>query len=312
MADTDSWLEISLRVDGELAEAVAEVLSRDIPAGVVIESAPAPASSSSAVPAEELLYVYGYLPNDDALAARRQRIEQGLWHLGRISPLPQPDYRLIQEADWSHIWREQFQPIRIGERLLVQPSWVPAPGRDGRIALRIDPGMAFGTGTHPTTQLALAMVESGTRPGFPLIDVGCGSGILAIAGLKLGASRALAVDTDPLAMREAEKNARLNRVKSRLALRLGSVAEIREGRAGLRRAPLVAANIVAPVLTQLLSQGLADLVSSGGMLVLSGMLDGQEYEVAKAAENAGLKLHERSQDGDWVALACRASSRIRR
>ena len=153
------WLEVSLIVDGELAEAVADVLRRYLPDGVVIES-----TAVTAGPADENgqavgpLRVCGYIPVDENLDDTRQKIEQGLWYLGRISPLPKPAFKQILEVNWMEAWKEHYHPIPIGRRLLILPAWIEPPG-DERIPIRIDLGMAFGTGTHPTTQLCLALVE---------------------------------------------------------------------------------------------------------------------------------------------------------
>ena len=168
--------------------------------------------------------------------------------------------------------------------------------------------MAFGTGTHPTTQLCLELVEdffiqSEGSSGKHVIDVGCGSGILSIAALKLGAENALGVDIDPEATRAASDNAAINGVTSQLELGVGSVREITSANFSIQKAELVLANILAPVLVQLLTQGLGELVLPGGWLVLSGILLEQSPEVESALEMHGFRLVQKYQMGDWVALA---------
>ena len=302
-----AWMEVSLTVDGELAEAVAEVLSRFAPSGVVIESTAVTANEddSEGHPVGPLR-VLAYLPIDEALEERRGRLEQSLWYLGRIRPLPALEYRTVKETDWSEAWKQHYHPIAIGSRLMIVPAWLEPPD-DGRIPIRMDPGMAFGTGTHPTTQLCLEFIDEWfAKPGRPaapaVIDVGCGSGILAVAALKLGAGRALGVDIDPLAVKVAGENAALNGVQDRFELGEGSLAEVLKGKFSLRQAPLVLANILAPVLSQLLDEGLGRLLAPGGALVLSGIIDTQADGVIAAAERNGLRLVERLQSGDWVAL----------
>jgi ribosomal protein L11 methyltransferase len=305
-----SWLEVSLIVDGERAEAVAEVLGRYLPDGVVIES-----TAVKAGPADENgeavgpLRVCGYIPADENLEDTRHKIEEGLWYLGRISALPEPHYKLIQEVNWMEAWKEHYHPIPVGKRLLILPAWI-APQDDGRLPIRIDLGMAFGTGTHPTTQLCLALAEdyfdSLTRiEGIRVIDVGCGSGILSIAALLLGAERALGVDIDEEAIRASGENAVLNGVSERLVVSLGSVTEVVGGEYGMKNAQLVFANILAPILVQLLDIGLGDLVTQDGWLVLSGILAEQSDEVGSALEAHGFQRIEKCQLGDWVALAAR-------
>jgi ribosomal protein L11 methyltransferase len=303
-----SWLEVSLVVDGELAEAVADLLRRYIPDGVVIES-----TAVTAGPADENghavgpLKVFGYIPQDDQLEETRQKIEQGLWYLGRISPLPLPEYKQIEDINWMEAWKDHYHPIPIGNRLLIVPAWLN-PSKSGRIPIRIELGMAFGTGTHPTTQLCLGVIEKfsdlQTSPsGTAVIDIGCGSGILSIAALKLGAEKALGVDIDGEAIKAATANATLNQVNQRLELSIGSVTEIVSGKFSLRQAHLVLANILAPVLVQLLDQGLDGLLIPEGWLVLSGILLDQSQTVEIALSNHGLRLIEKQQIGDWTALA---------
>jgi len=296
-----SLLEISLLVDGELAEAVAEVLGRFIPSGVVIEStqiAPDPDGQGCVVGP---LRVCGYLPVTTLMDELRQKIEEGLWYLGRISPLPEPQFRYIEETNWVEAWKDHYHPIPIGQRLLIIPAWQELP-QTGQAAVRIDPGMAFGTGAHPSTQLCLALAESRIQPGQTVIDVGCGSGILSIAALKLGASHALAVDIDPLAEQAARQNAALNEVSEQIELAVGSVGEILSGAYSIHSAPLVFANILAPVLERLFDEGLGELIAPGGLGILSGILAEQADGVEAAALAHGLTLSERLQSGDWVAL----------
>jgi ribosomal protein L11 methyltransferase len=309
MAD-GKWLEISLTVDGELAEAVAEVLARHTPGGVAIESTAILADAEDEGHAIGPLRVCGYLPVNAQLDDTRRRLEEGLWYLGRISPLPAAQYQWVQEADWAEAWKEHYHPIRIGRRLVIVPAWLESPD-PGRIAVRMDPGMAFGTGTHPTTQLCLELVEAALAEMLPLgqpvdmLDVGCGSGILAVAALKLGARRALGVDIDAEAVPVARQNALLNGVSERFDVGQSSVQEVLAGGFGVRRAALVAANILAPVIVRLFGDGLAELVSPGGVLILSGILADQSGEVEAAALANGLALSEKRQEGDWVALSFR-------
>ena len=255
------------------------------------------------------LRVCGYLPVDDQLEETRRKIEEGLWYLGRISPLPAPVFRPFEEINWVEAWKEHYHPIPVGEGLMIVPAWLE-PETGGRMPIRIDPGMAFGTGTHPTTQLCLALTEAFFQQvgGSPqVLDIGCGSGILAVAALKLGAVHALGVDIDPLAMEASQQNAALNGVTDGLELGVGSVAEVRQGQFSLQQGELVYANILAPVLVRLLDEGLGGLVSPGGWLVLSGILAEQSHEVEAALTQHNLAVLERRQAGDWVALAAQRS-----
>lgn len=322
------WLEVSLTLDPELAEAVAEVLSRYVSGGVVVESGvnynDAEDEGTPFGPAR----VYGYIIADEHLEETRQRLEEALWFMGRIRPLPEPVFHVIQDEDWMASWKQHYKPIPVGQHLLILPAWVEPgqktwSGAPQRTVVRIDPSMAFGTGTHPTTQLCMEMVEKYVRPGQNVIDVGCGSGILSIAAVKVGAPYALAVDIDPASVKATQENAERNEiawfspsvlpekpVEGLIEVGKGSVTEILDNQFSVRQAPVVLANILAPVIIRLFDAGLAELVSPASpeagqetpRLILSGILDAQAPDVTAAAEKYGLTLVHKAQMGDWVAL----------
>ncbi|MFO7585561.1 MAG: 50S ribosomal protein L11 methyltransferase [Anaerolineales bacterium] len=298
-----SWLEVSLTVNGELAEAVADVLARFAPNGVVTEQAVKfNDEEDEGTPVGDIT-VRAYLAADETLEETRQKLEESLYYLGMIQPLPTPVFKPVADQNWMEAWKVRYQPIPIGRKLVIVPAWMDSPD-PARVAIKIDPGMAFGTGTHPTTQLCLEFLEDCLPENCPLVmDVGCGSGILAIAALKLGAQAALGVDIDEASIRNSLENAQNNGVDSEaFQLGLGSVDEIRAGQFGAKSAPLVLANILGPVLIRLFDAGLADLVLPGGKLILSGILEHLAADVTTAAEGRGLKLIETKQMGDWVAL----------
>ncbi len=301
------WLEVSLSVDGEMAEAVAEVLARYVPNGVVIESTAIEADVEGEGYPVGSFRVCGYLPVDGQLEDTRQRIEEALYFLGRIQPLPRPEFKPIAEVNWAEAWKKHYRPIAIGKRLIIIPAWLNSPD-DTRIPIRIDPGMAFGTGTHPTTQLCLELLEvqllkEAELLDVDIIDVGCGSGILSIAALKLGASRAFGVDTDSEAVTAAQENAANNGVADRADFAVGSVPEIMAGVFPVKQAPVVVANILASILIRLLDAGLGDLVSNDGVLILSGILEEQLPEMKDALQTHGFRVHEKRQIDDWVAVS---------
>lgn len=303
MADP-RWLEVSLVVDGEIGEAVADLLSRYVEGGVVVESGIKFADIDDEGEAGGPVRVFGYIPVDEKLELIRQKLETGLWHLGQIQPLPNPHYRPIEDQDWMTAWKKNYHPIPVGRNILILPAWFDQTD-PGRIAVKIDPSMAFGTGTHPTTQLCLEMVEDYCQPGMDVIDVGCGSGILSITAVKLGAQKALAVDIDPLSVKATRENAAANDVDQAIETGEGSVSEVLQGNFSIQNAPLVLANILAPVIIKLFDDGLSKLLSSGGILILSGILQEQESRVLMAAQKVGLELIQRKEMGDWVSLALR-------
>lgn len=305
-----NWLEVSLTVNGELAEAVADVLARYAPNGVMTEQAVRfNDEEDEGTPVGDIT-VRAYLPADEGLDETRQKLEQSLYYLGMIQPLPAPSFSPVEDQNWMEAWKARYQPIPVGKRLIIVPVWLSSP-EPGRIPIRIDPGMAFGTGTHPTTQLCLDLMETafdepgGGKTPEMVIDVGCGSGILSVAALKLGAKTALGVDIDEASVKNSRENADNNGIPAeRFMIGLGSVGELKAGRFAFSQAPLVVANILAPVLIRLFEAGMADLVAPGGAIILSGILEGQAADVAAAAEKYGLKLAARKQIADWVALLC--------
>jgi ribosomal protein L11 methyltransferase len=298
------WLEVSLLVDGELGEAVAEVLDRYTSGGVVVESGVTFVNDEDEGTPSGPVKVYGYIINDANIEENRHRVEEALWHLHAIRELPQPQFKPIADENWMAAWKEHYHPIPIGKKLLILPAWIKQEDTS-RIAVKIDPSMAFGTGTHPSTQLCLELVEQYTKPKHPVIDIGCGSGILSIAALKLGASHALGVDIDAASIKATGENSAANDVLEHVETGLGSVAEIKAGQFSIKRAPVVLANILAPVLIRLFNVGMADLVEPGGVIILAGILAEQADNVLESASDHGLTYVERRQIGDWVALVCK-------
>ena len=302
------WLEVSMTVNGELAEAVADVFARYAPNGVMTEQAVKfNDEEDEGTPVGDIA-VRAYLPADETLEETRQKLEESRYFLGMIQPLPAATFTPIADQNWMEAWKTRYQPIPIGKGLIIVPVWMDSP-EPARVSIRIDPGMAFGTGTHPTTQLCLELLETvfAEQDKFAhprtVIDVGCGSGILSVAALKLGSELALGVDIDQASVKNSRENADNNAIPAeKFVIGLGSVAEVKAGRFAIRQTPLVLANILAPVLIRLFEAGLADLIAPSGAIILSGILEGQADSVVAAGEKQGLKLADRGQINDWVAL----------
>ncbi|MBI3162500.1 MAG: 50S ribosomal protein L11 methyltransferase [Chloroflexi bacterium] len=304
-----NWLEVSLVVNGELAESVADVLARFAPNGVMTEQGVKFNDEEDEGTATGPITVRAYLEVNDQLEETRQKLEESLFYLGMIQPLPTPTYKQIADQNWMEAWKLHYKPILIGQRLLILPAWLDSPD-PARIPIKIDPGMAFGTGTHPTTQLCLELMEihfanaqRATHIPYPVIDIGCGSGILSIAALKLGAEKALGVDIDIESVKNSRENADLNGIGDELILGQGSVTEVLAGQFEFKSAPLVVANILAPVLIRLFDAGLADLIQPNGEILLSGILAHQAESVIEAGQANGLMRGVIRQTNDWVAIS---------
>ena len=206
------------------------------------------------------------------------------------------------DSEWKDKWKEFFKPAKVTEKLVVKPTWETYEPKRGEAVIEIDPGMAFGTGTHETTSLCLKLMEAYMKPGDKVLDVGCGSGILSIGASLLGAGEVLAVDIDPEAVKVSEENVKLNNCGDKVKVRCGNLVE------GLDfEADIIVANLMADLVISLSSHAACHL-SPGGIYISSGILIEKEKQVEEAIINCGFKIKEIREDGMWCAIA--ASSRL--
>lgn len=294
------WIQISLVVNGEGAEAVADVLLRYVHQGVAIEQVfPGEAWEDEPYPTGPLRVV-GYFPNDEEAPQRQQQIEEAMYYMRQIyDAIPAPEFNTVKEEDWADAWKRGYHPIRVGKKLYIKPAWTEVETSPGDIVIEMDPGMAFGTGTHPTTQLCLRACEWFAQPGLSMVDIGTGSGILAIAAAKLGCYKVLAVDTDPVAVRMAQENVERNGVADIVTVQQGSV-ETLQGTA--RHFDLAMANLTAKIILKLVPEGLQNAVWPGSKMVFSGIIEEQAQEVIEALESIDLEVLGQRQIDDWVML----------
>ena len=216
-----------------------------------------------------------------------------------------PSCRRVRDEDWENNWKQYYRPMEVGKRLLILPEWEPTPEGGERVPLRLDPGLIFGTGAHPTTRMCLEAMEDLAPGAEKALDLGCGSGILAIAALLLGAKTALGCDVDEAAPRIAGENAALNGVEDRLTVLAGDATadETLRNAIGGREYDLIFLNIVADVILRLLPD-IPRWLRPGGTLIVSGVIDGREGEVAAALGSIGLAFEQRRM-GDWYSFVCR-------
>jgi ribosomal protein L11 methyltransferase len=316
------WLELAVNADPEAVEAVSEILGRVAGSAISVEPAFELVEDGlgARIDPSKPAVVRAYLAADTdggAVARAVDEVEIALGHLQAfgLRPIGELATRTVDETDWAEAWKANFPVLRVGRRLVIRPTWRHHRARPDDVVVALDPGMAFGTGLHPTTRLCLAALEgladggavsaddrSGgrlpardLRAGGRVLDVGCGSGILAIAAARLGARRVLGVDTDPIAVEATAANAELNG--------LGALIEARHGSLPTGAGPfdVVLANLIASLLVEL-APALRDELRPGGILLASGIFVDREAEVRGAFEAAGLAVDDRTADGDWVAL----------
>jgi len=300
-----AWLELAVDADVEAVEAVSEILGRVASGGTSVEPAfeLVDEGLGARIDPSRPATVRAYLPARDRAAADGAvaEVAEALGHLQAfgLRPIGELRARIVQEADWADAWKAYFPVMRIGRRLVIRPTWRRHRRAPDDVVLALDPGMAFGTGLHPTTRLCLAALEAvadrGDLADARVLDVGCGSGILAIAALKLGAASAVGVDTDPIAIEASIANARRNALARRVRARAGSLPT------GEPAFDVVLANLIAGLLV-MLAADLHDELRPGGLLVASGIFVDRETDVVAAFERVGLTVVDRRAEGDWVAL----------
>ncbi|MBA3688611.1 MAG: 50S ribosomal protein L11 methyltransferase [Chloroflexi bacterium] len=295
------WLELTVTCDNEAIEAVSEILGR-VGQGSAVRPTRLirdPADELSAREDPTAPYeITAHIPEDEAAPAAVEATERLLWHLQAfgLRPVGELQVRSVDDADWTDAWKAGYVPQRIG-RVVIVPSWLDEPVGPGEVSLRLDPGMAFGTGLHPTTRGCLTLLQEISSMPSVVLDVGSGSGILALAALRIGAERAICYDTDPLAVEATLANAEANGLADRVTAHPGSLPR----KPVVEPYRLVLANLVAAVLIDL-AEPLAAHTAPGGTLLASGIIEGRADEVLAALTAAGFVLESRVDDGEWVSL----------
>src|ERR1035437_7816382 len=306
------WVELAVAADIEAVEAVSEILTRFAPGGTSVEPGfgltdeGLGAVIDTTKPAIVRAYLTGLDPAGVEAAIAEATTALGHLQAFGLRPIGDLQVRTVREVDWAEAWKSHFPVLRVGRRLVIRPTWRRHHHEPEDVVLSLDPGMAFGTGLHPTTRLCLAALETLADEGLlargrarngtaRVIDVGCGSGILAIAAGALGRGEMLGVDTDPIAVESTTANARLNGQSRRLRVRQGSVPS------GEGPFDIILANLIASLLV-LLARPLRDELAPGGHILASGIFRDREGDVRGAFEAAGLTVARRWAEEDWVAL----------
>jgi ribosomal protein L11 methyltransferase len=298
------WLELTVQTHPEAVESVSELLNRYTTGGVAIEEPIELIDEGQEyrVLTEQPVKVHAYLPIDGKEEAARQQVAEGLWHLSSLGPQFVGDLqtRVVHEEDWANAWKDYYHVTHIGQRLVIRPSWREYLPKNNEVVLELDPGMAFGTGLHPTTRMCLEQIEQRMRPDMRVLDVGTGSGILALAAAKLGAANVHCIDNSSVAVESAVANAEMNHMSDHVNVVLGVLDETEATRlAGQYH--LVLANIIARVIGSIASN-LAQVLAPGGILITSGIIEDRRHEAEEPLLATGLKLINQVMINDWVTL----------
>ena len=299
------WTEVKITVDAQQVDAAGDIAQMTVPYGIYIED-----YSHLQEEVEQIAHID--LIDEDLLKKDRAKAMVHVYIAPEESPAEaiaflseryaaagiehQIETASCAQEDWINNWKQYFHPIPVGKKLLIRPDWEQTENPEERVVLDLEPGIAFGTGTHETTRLCMEFLEEYITPDCSMLDVGCGSGILAIAGLLLGAKHAVGVDIDPLAVKTAEQNAQRNHVEDRFTGICGSLTERVEG-----KYQVVAANIVADVILELLHD-IGDFMEPNAVLLLSGIIDEREQDVLNGLKESFTVIGRKEEKG-WIALA---------
>jgi len=283
------WAEIQVETTAQAQDAVGNIMLENGCGGIAIQG-------------EAPVLVRCYLPVDDRLEERLLRIQAaiaGLPGFGLEIGSGKVAIGYVEEQDWAEAWKRFFHTTRVGRRVVIKPTWEEYKPEPDDVVVAINPGMAFGTGTHPTTRLCLQALEKYMRRGAVVADFGTGSGILALAAAKLGASLVIAFDSDETAVRVARANVQQNDLEESIEVHRTDSPDFINVQVDLITANLVAETIMA------FSESLAGLLRTGGVLIASGIISDRSLEVEQSLRNAGFDIAERFSEGEWAVLAAR-------
>ncbi|MBY7739555.1 50S ribosomal protein L11 methyltransferase [Paenibacillus polymyxa] len=317
------WNEITIHTSEEAVEMISNFLHEAGAGGVSIEESGSlnkPRDTSygqwydrplNDIPEGQAI-IKGYFAEEVDMDSVRAQIEPRVEQLRTFDIDPgevQYELKTVNEDDWANAWKQYFKPLRVSDRLTIKPTWEEyEPASEDEKIIELDPGMAFGTGTHPTTSLCLRTLESVIQGGEEVIDVGTGSGILAIGAVKLGAKHVLALDLDPVAVSSARENTRLNQLEERITIKesdLLSVLNASDPTLGIQLpVKLVVANILAEIIL-LFIDDVYNALQPGGIYIASGIWKNKEEAVETALKATGFEITEINRDEDWLAFVAR-------
>ena len=302
------WYELEVTADVEAVEPVVELFSRyAYNQGVVVEEPFLQDldGDNLRVDVSKPFLVKAFVPEASFETGVQEAIESGLWFIGAVRPVGTLAVTRREQRDWTDAWKEHYHPVRVTGRFTIAPPWqVVEPESADDLVIVLDPGMAFGTGTHPTTQLCLEMLPDLVAAGDRVFDVGTGTGILAIAAAQLGAGTVDAVDIDPIAVRQASANLSENRLEAPVTIWQSDMSGAPD-----ERYDLVIANIIARILVEV-SEQIGASVKPDGSLLLSGIIEEKEALVIERYQALGFTMQRRERMGDWIAQVWTPSAAV--
>jgi len=289
------WVEITIEATDAAVDAITSIMMAQGCGGTAV-------TQVIDMPSQNQTDVIGYLPVDDRLEDRLQAIRRGITSLPDFGLELRSDeigIKWVADEDWATAWKQHFHPIRMG-RIVIKPSWEDFEPEAGDIIVDIDPGMAFGTGNHPTTELCILALQDYIKGGETVLDMGAGSGILAMAAAKLGAGKVVGLDIDSVAVEVARENVKNAGLDNTIEIDRAETPLAFDG-----QADIVVANIIAKVIIEM-APDLAAKVKPGGILIASGIIQEHASDVCSALESAGLSFIEQRVEADWVALVLKS------
>ena len=293
------WIELSIDAPPEYVEPLSEIFYRYGEGGVAVEQPGGfNPDEGETPPVPDRVTLKTYLPRDPTTDRRRAQIDVGVRLVAYLAPISELRQRPVSESDWRDSWKEFFHVLRVGRRIVVCPTWREHQPQPNDVIVHLDPGMAFGTGHHPTTRMCLETIERIMPRGANVLDLGCGSAILSIAALKLGAQSAVGFELDPIAVGAGYSNVGMNGLEGRVDIVRGTLPS---PKAPAQSFDLVVANISARVVTDMATH-IVDCAAPGGRIVASGIIEKHLPAVVDSLEAAGATMEETLVDGDWVAL----------
>lgn len=309
-----NYLEVAVYTTTQASDAVAEVLMEAGASGVSIEDEAdialnqRPEGEWDYIAPDIYSHLAGevrvacYLARDDELRGRLEQIKNRMEDLLRLSD----EYwivgsgriatRVVRQDDWANAWKKYYTSVKVGKNLVVVPTWEHYQPENNEIVIHLDPGMAFGTGTHETTMMCMEMLEKIVQPGDAMLDIGCGTGILSLCTARLGVKSIIAIDKDPVAVRVCKENIALNRLQKKIKVVRGDLLD-----KSYPKVDILAVNIVADAIIKVLRH-VSRVMHDHTQLICSGIIKDREQDVLESIEQAGLVVVERMEMGEWVAL----------